>query len=535
MELALALLINLSAPPCGPHFLPAAGPQSGLAAAGMDVALHRTRWIQGREGGPGGMRTPWQEGAYACQEWRPWGQVIAGAFHRQGQRRFTANGTRSVPVSDRTGPLLAGRVHVPLGSRGSLQAAGATPGQALAHRSVYATRSRSTYGADAPSSLTAGPGPRLTPSPTPELAPGSMPVLTPSATVEPQSLRSGELQELAAILALGPLYLWGGRRAPGYGVGNSGGIILSGQVSLDGVGVGSRAPGRLPGRAAGLGEWSFQMLVGRMADNGEIGRPGFLAGRWVWAPIPSLEAGFNRGAFFGGDGAPGMTARRLVSLLFGAHHREDGRVVQMTNQTASFDFSFRHQVAGVPTLVYGELGFEDSSGAWKRSPAIILGVEAAHPDRSFRLGLERSYFSRRNGHGHWYRHSFYRSGWSDRGQVLGHPLAGAGTEWLLHGVIHGGDELGDGAGSSLQVGLRTRERLAEQSFAPAQAGRSWGGQIHGTVPAVPGRELPVHLVVHAQGDWLTENGEPGQEPGLQGTVSLGLQWTFGGGGPPAPP
>ncbi len=465
-------------PPCGAHHLEAGTPQADG---------HRTRLIQeGPGAGPLGFRTPWRE-LDGCGEAGPALRlrIASGADLRLGGRRFVRGAAASVPVDDRTGGFVEGGLHLQLSERMGLRVRAAAPGQGLASLDPPAS------GGDEES---------------------------PGESVGGVGLERGELRELAAHVRAGPFHLWAGRRAPGYGTGDGGGIILSGAVPIDGIGLGSRGPGRLPGRAAGLGEWSFEKMVGRMADNGGIGRPYFLAGRGVWAPPGPVQVGFSRGAFFGGEGAPGLTTRRIISLLFGAHHREGGRVVQMTNQTAAFDLSARGRVAGVPMMAFGEVGFEDSAGAWKRSPALVFGVEAAHPERPLRIGLERTYFSGINGHGRWYRHSFYRSGWSDRGRILGHPLAGAGTEWRLHGVVQDPEAARPW---HLKLGLRTRDRLDEHSFAPALAGRSVGGLVHGAV-----RLGRVEVILDADLDRYLDPAPERPRGRLEGTGRMGLAWRW---------
>ncbi|TVP43094.1 MAG: hypothetical protein EA350_14230 [Gemmatimonadales bacterium] len=402
--------------------------------------LERTLRIQDRGRGHMGFRAPWSGGTGDPRADIHETLAVSSDLHlqaglglqsRRGARRFIAENPGSVAVGDDAGPAWSGRARLHRAGWGEVIVRAEGPGDALAE---------------------------------------------PAST--PANLTGAEIRELAYVAAPGPVYLWLGRRAPGYGTGTGGGIVLTGEVPIDGIGVGSRAPGRLPGWGAGLGEWSFETMLGRVHDNADIGRPWFGAGRWVWAPASGVDLGFNRGAFFSGEGAPGMNASRFISLLFGAHHREGegNQVVQMTNQTASFDLSIRRSVGGFPALLHAEIGLEDSSGAWKRSPAVVTGFEMAHPARPLRWGVERTYFSNSPLHGRWYRHTLYREGWSDRGRPLGHPLAGEGTEWLLHSTWVGG------ADRAVRAGLRTRTRTDRHSYAPTLEGSGWGGLVQAEHP-----------------------------------------------------
>lgn len=281
------------------------------------------------------------------------------------------------------------------------------------------------------------------------------------------------LRELALVTAGGPLYLWGGLRAPAWGAGMGGGLIFSGEVPLLGVGAGLRGPRPLPWVLARVGNWDFEALVARAGGHPERGQPWMLGGRWTLSPHPALTLDLTRGAMFGGEGVPGLTAGRLFTILAGGHRSEGGEPVQVENQLASLGATLRVPVHGVPVLFLAELGMEDTSGAWARSPALQVGVEVAHPVEPVRVGVQWTWIAPENNHGVWYRHTLYRAGWSDRGRGLGHPLAGPGSEWLVHGGAAG-------AGGRLQVegGLALRHRHPDQSsLAPPLQGRSAGGWL----------------------------------------------------------
>jgi hypothetical protein len=300
--------------------------------------------------------------------------------------------------------------------------------------------------------------------------------LGPAALVAGGSVdgRRSSLDELYAALSWGPAVPWLGRRAAGHGPGEGGGLVLSGTVPLDGVGIALARPTRLPGFLSGLGTLTGETLVARLGDNGEIGHPWLWSTHVVLAPGEGFSVGVNRGIMLGGDGAPALTfSRFLTGVLVGNHVKEDGRNVDVANQIVSVELAARIAPGGVPTLLFVEWGAEDSSGAWWDSPGVVAGVQVALRERDVRLGLEGTWLSGENGHGFWYRHTLYGAGWSSDGRLLGHPLAGPGREWLAHASVH------DGAGAwDVALGLRLRDRYRGNTWTPALAGRSWGGFAH---------------------------------------------------------
>src|SRR5690625_1346431 len=80
---------------------------------------------------------------------------------------------------------------------------------------------------------------------------------------------------------------------------------------------------------------------------------------------------------------------------------------------------------------------------WNRSPSQsisrgvrVVGLElAAVPGLpEVALGIERTSFAKGCcGNTIWYRNWSLRGGWAAGGRPLGHPLAGHGVEWLVHG------------------------------------------------------------------------------------------------------
>lgn len=299
--------------------------------------------------------------------------------------------------------------------------------------------------------------------------------------------------ELYGAASLRSLELWVGRRAPAFGAGMSGTIVLDGLVPLDGGGAGLAAPVRLPWILEHLGPIRFETHLARLAASGEIGSPWFWAARGSLAPHPRVGLGLNRAAIFGGDGSPPVNLRNVGLMILGTRPDEDfsdelSRTF-FSNQVLSVDLRLRANVAAAPISLYLEWGMEDGSGAWKNVPGIVGGVHVPFLPRlpELSLGVERTHFARSCcGNPAWYRHAHFSGGWADDGVPLGHSLGGHGGEWLLHGRA----DLGSAALRS-SWRLFHRERGAENLYAPDREGTSLGVALQLEGRLRPGLDLVV--------------------------------------------
>lgn len=338
--------------------------------------------------------------------------------------------------------------------------------------------------------------------------------VSPAVEMEGELAAFGTEAELRrAYLALqgAGLYGWIGRREVGYGLGLNGAIVLAGDVPLDGIGIGLKRPVRLPFVLAYLGEFDLEGVVAIGGDNGDIGHPWLGAARGTWTPLRGITFGATRAAMASGDGAPGLTGRRLWSTIIGSHLREDGERLQFNNQIMTLDAVVRAPIAGMGVALYAELGAEDAAGAWVDSPSVVAGLEIAHPKAGWVVGLVQSYIHPENGHGYFYRHSLYEAGWSDRGRGLGHPLAGPGREWQLG--MSSFDVVEDRW--VVDAGIFVRDRYRGNSMGPGWIGRAVGGRLEGRVGT---GDLDFSV------DIDLERHDDGADRVL---ASLGLRWTRG--------
>jgi hypothetical protein len=304
-----------------------------------------------------------------------------------------------------------------------------------------------------------------------------------AASISPER-RNGEwkLHEGYALLSLGKLGLWGGRRAPAFQTGAGGGMIFNGTAAFTGGGVVLTEPVRLPWFFSHLGAIRFESFLSTIDSSAAVRRPWVLGSRGSISPHPRLLLGATQTFMFGGVGIGPFTWRNFKEMF--NSHAINVNGSEYENGIASIDVRFRPPVPGVPLSLYLEWGAEDNHSAWYLFPGIIGGAHVAAVPRipALSLGLERTYFSRPcrpneegchdNYYATWYRHYLFKDGWTVDRQPIGHPLGGDGSEWLLYGAW-------DDPSAPLRLDWRafTRQRGEYNIYAPAREGRSMGGAL----------------------------------------------------------
>ena len=321
---------------------------------------------------------------------------------------------------------------------------------------------------------------------------------SPRWTPDGVTLGSGEAQ-----LVAGDVAVWGGRRAQGYRVGRAGGIVLSGSAALDGGGLFLVDPVRIPYLSRLLGPIRFETSLSRLGHNGDVVHPWFWTARGTLRPHPRLSLGLSRGMFIGGDNNLPLTLRTLTYALTG---KKEDFVNPLANSVVAVDVRYRPPLP-VPILLYMEWGAEDSAGAWRKVPGRVLGLElpAVPGVPTLALGLEHAYFAGQCCFNPpWYHHGEFTDGWTNRGEPLGHPMGGEGTEWRLYGDA----EL---AGARLRLGADAfvRNRGPENLFAPEREGGSGGGRVEVAWRAWPGLELTAEFAGAAGDGWSVLTGSMG--------------------------
>jgi len=176
-----------------------------------------------------------------------------------------------------------------------------------------------------------------------------------------------------------------------------------------------------PWRMKWIGPVSAHVFVTRLeADRAAIPHP-YLAGlRLAFRPYPLLEVALSRTAMFGGEGRP-VTGKLLWDVIR-ARGENDQR--NPGNQIVAADATVRIPWRLQPFAFYAEWGGEDEANGWPSHPAVVAGVYLPKILGSDRWELRGEYADNALAQvpGIWYQHAVYRSGYTYRGFVIGHPM-----------------------------------------------------------------------------------------------------------------
>ena len=277
------------------------------------------------------------------------------------------------------------------------------------------------------------------------------------------------LAAYAAAMA-GPVSFWAGRSAPGYGPGRRGSQVLSGDREVLGGGLATVRPFRLPWFFDALGDVHVETFLGALERNREIDDPLLWGMRVSATPHPRFGLGASRAAMFAGEGNEGSDFTHFLEIL--VLERRPG--LPAGNQTGALDAWFRPPLGGVPIVAWVEWGSDDTAGGLFQVPGIVAGLEApAWPGLpALGIAFEATWLAGQGGgNGPWYWHGFFPAGWAVKGEPLGHPLGGQGTEFVLALDVN----LREAA--RMSADLFRRDRGPENLYAPVWEGTSNGAEL----------------------------------------------------------
>lgn len=229
-------------------------------------------------------------------------------------------------------------------------------------------------------------------------------------------------EALTADARIGPVALWAGRRSVGYATGQSGSLVLTRFMRLDGAGV------RLhPVDVPVAGRVSLDLSAGRVARNGRVAQPWFVAFRAHARPHDRFDIGATRAALFGGLDGARMSAGQWLGVLVGANL--SGSFAD--DQVVAVDARMRPPLP-VPVELYGEWAMHDIDfGVLLDMPTFTVGVRVPRGTRLV-AGIEHTQIaSSCCGNPPWYHHFELSDGWTAGRSLIGHPLGGHGREWRL--------------------------------------------------------------------------------------------------------
>ncbi|MEN8373825.1 MAG: capsule assembly Wzi family protein [Gemmatimonadota bacterium] len=273
-----------------------------------------------------------------------------------------------------------------------------------------------------------------------------------------------------AAVGAGPLTVWGGQFTPRYGPGRSGSLIFRGDVPVRGAGFSLRRPMRLPWVLRHLGDLRLETFLAPLERSRERVDPWLWGGRLSLTPHPRLSIAASRAAMFGGRGNGGFDLGDFARVLAGLRDTPP----PFENQLAAVDISFLPPLGRWPVAVYVEWGAEDSAGSWAQVPGLITGARVAGLPflAALSVTVEHVYLAGSCcGNPPWYWHGFFPGGWTVDGEALGHALGGQGHETRL------GLDVDAGARLAAAADVFFRRRRAENLYAPARSGGSYGGRL----------------------------------------------------------
>lgn len=309
--------------------------------------------------------------------------------------------------------------------------------------------------------------------------------------------------EAYGLVRVGNVGIWGGRRKIRFGSADAGSVVLSSESPFDGAGVFLANGSRLPGFLAHLGAFRVEAMGARLDQAGQVERPWFLGIRASLAPHPQFRIGVNRAAVFGGNHeiVPSTTFTRIAKTIFALDNNEQGRA-NFEDQIASVDLWFAPTLGSLPLVMYGEWGFGDLAAQKTEMPALVGGIQVpGFPGAPwFNVGMEVTSFHTSDTMGRpWYEHRVFGT-WTDDGNIRGHELGGAGSEFRL---MAGADLLD----ARLRIETRgfTRDRKPGNLFAPEREGSSNGFGWTVRWRLVPSVDLETSGIVESGSGW-TQSG-----------------------------
>jgi hypothetical protein len=294
-------------------------------------------------------------------------------------------------------------------------------------------------------------------------------------------------------LTLYNIELTTGREALWWGPGYHGALLMSDNAEpFDLVRLANPAPYVLPWVFGRLGPASFTAFATRLDDDRVIARP-YLAGlRAEFRPLPALGIGLSRTAIFGGDGRP-VDAGTIWDVFMA---RDEDEPDGPGNQLASVDLTAAMPWPLQPMLLYAEAGGEDEAGflpskaaylAGVYLPGILPGVTGLE-NIEVRAEYADNYIGGKSGY--WYQHYIYGSGYTYRGDMIGHHMGSEAEGLFVEAAYHSGaagafalsyeTESGDAPGDERNALAFSWGRPLDGPFALTLGyAHEWGGGVEG--------------------------------------------------------
>jgi hypothetical protein len=218
-----------------------------------------------------------------------------------------------------------------------------------------------------------------------------------------------------------------GRDSIWWGQGRHGSLILTDNAwPFNMIKISNPTPFLLPWYFRYLGPFKYTFFVTELEEDRTIPDTKLGGFRMNFKPHPRFEIGLSRVAMMGGDGRPDIGMDEILSIFFGdniANIDED-----TSNQIAAIDFCyklpFKWKIFNQAEF-YAEWGGEDEAGGFPSKAAYIIGIYLPKLTKDGRTDLLLEYA---HTHRSWYSHYIYETGYSYKGNILGHHMGGDATD-----------------------------------------------------------------------------------------------------------
>lgn len=226
-----------------------------------------------------------------------------------------------------------------------------------------------------------------------------------------------------------------GRDSLWWGPGRHGALLVSNNAfPFDLIHVGSAASFSLPGFLEWLGRFEVEGFLTRLEENRDFSNVRLLGLRLVYRPREEITIGVSRVTMFGGEGRPDLSLVDFGRLYFSDPNRSGKFEV---NELAGVDVRLFLPVSeilpGHTLELYGEYGGEDEAGLRPSKPALLAGLEWMYGGRRGLVEYANNHVS--DFPNVWYRHSLYSSGYTYRGNIIGHPMGSDAKDLYIRGEI----------------------------------------------------------------------------------------------------
>lgn len=273
-----------------------------------------------------------------------------------------------------------------------------------------------------------------------------------------------ELRESYVKLVLWNLEVEGGRDHIWWGPGRRGSLLLTNNAEpLDLVKVSNPEPVLLPWFLRYLGPVQAEWFWTELEHARAVPRAQLTGLRIGFKPTPNWEVGLARVIQFGGHRRPGLLDEGPWEVLAGINAQSG--TTDTENSLAAIDLSWRIAWPR-PAQLYWELGGEDQADLLSTVPFFsavghVVGVYLPEVVPGVPVDLRVEYLTNtQDTRPTWYRHGTYKSGYTYRGKILGHPFGseaealslrldwfpadrwelGFDADWVTNKVVDGGEE-----------------------------------------------------------------------------------------------